>query len=70
VEEQTTIGGKFAVRFKGLSWKGSDVIFIEVTPESGEIKYFYSISIVNNIGTDFENTIKDIFSSFSFEDIK
>jgi len=64
VEELIKIGGMSATRFKGLSWKGNDVIFINVTSTSN---YFYSISIDNSLGEGFENILNDIFNSMTFK---
>ena len=65
IEEQTIVGGKFAVRFKGLSWKGNDIIFINQYRGDRNNNY-YSISIMNKMGSSFEETLKSIMDSISF----
>jgi len=69
VQEQMNINGKYALRFKGLSWRGNDLIFIKVANTKDVVEKFYTISITNNIGPEFENIFQDILSTFSFEDI-
>lgn len=69
VQETMNIGGKYALRFKGLSWKGNDLIYIANPDKNGKITRFYAISLVNTIGPEFENMFQDILDTFSFEDI-
>lgn len=69
VQEQMNINGKYALRFKGLSWRGNDLIFIKVTDEKDKVARFYTLSVVNNIGTEFEDILQDILSTFSFEEL-
>jgi len=69
IEEQLNVNGLFAVRFKGLSWKGNDVILVNVTTDTRH-NYFYSISVMNKLGPDFETTLKDILGTMSFEEIE
>jgi len=66
LQEQVSVGGRNAIRLKGISWKGNEIIFISSTNNRYEDN-FISISIVNKIGEDFENTLNDIFDSFEFE---
>lgn len=63
IEEQFQIGGMFAVRFKGLSWKGNDIIFVDVTTDD---RNFFGITTTNKIGTEFEKIIEGILDSMQF----
>lgn len=63
-EEEIKVGDRTAFRLRGISWKNNDVIFIEDTQRSGQ--NYYTISVLNEIGPDFEETIKEILESFEF----
>jgi len=59
------VGDKKATMLRGYSWRGNDLIYIELVGERVD-KYVLVISIKNLSGDSFDNTVKTILESFKF----
>jgi len=64
IEESIKVGPKKAIRLRGLSWKGNDLIYVDTENSIGE--YFLVISLNNVSGESFENVLKPLLKSFKF----
>ncbi len=59
------IGDREGTMLRGYSWKGNDLLYIDITKDSRH-KKILAISIKNISGEDFDNIVKSIFESFIF----
>ena len=59
------VGNRKATMLRGYSWRGNDLIYIEITGEKID-KYVLVISIKNLSGDDFENAVTEMLKSFKF----
>jgi hypothetical protein len=64
-EERIKVGSSDAIRFRGLSWKGNDLIYTEIPNEyrRGEILI---ISVENTMGQEFEDIMDGVLTSFEY----
>ena len=59
------IGGKNATMLRGYSWRGNDLIYINISRE-GESNRILVISTKNLSGDSFDNVITGVLNSFKF----
>ena len=59
------VGDRKATMLRGYSWRGNDLIYIELVGERVD-KYVLVISIKNISGDSFENVVTEILKSFKF----
>ncbi|HLD50749.1 hypothetical protein A3K34_03600 [candidate division WWE3 bacterium RIFOXYC1_FULL_40_10] len=61
-QEEFTVGGKRAIRIKGYSWKGNDLIYLDTLDRGAVI----TVSVNNLTGESFEIKLKGMLESFEF----
>lgn len=59
------VGDRKATMLRGYSWRGNDLIYVELTGEKVD-RYIMVISIKNISGDSFENIVSEILKSFKF----
>lgn len=59
------IGDKEGTMLRGYSWKGNDLIYVDISKEGGAKKILV-ISTKNISGEKFENVVNSIFDSFKY----
>lgn len=59
------VGDRKATMLRGYSWRGNDLVYIELTGEK-IYKYALVISVKNISGDSFENIVTEILRSFKF----
>lgn len=70
-EKELKVGDKTGTLLKGYSWKGNDLIYLQLTPViNAQQTFVLVISVKNTTGEGFDRSLQDMLSSFTFTDDK